>query len=527
MGPDIVLRGGTLLDGTGAPGRLADVAVAGDRIAAVGRIEAAGRVEIDATGLLVAPGFIDIHSHSDFTLLADPRAISAIAQGVTCEVVGNCGFGCFPVTAPGLAAGSIYGFTPAVRFDWTGAAGYLERLEIARPAVNVLTLTPNAQLRLATMGLADRPADADALRQMTRLLEQSLEEGSWGYSTGLEYPAEAAATAAEIGHLCACTARRGGLYATHTRDRDAGAEAAVAEALATARRAGVRLQVSHLIPRSGAAAGRRCLDLVEAARYAGQDVAFDMHTRLHGLTYLAAALPPWAREGTAGEIRARLHDPAARARMRGFRSILSAGADWGRVILYDNPRWPGYARMSIAAIAAARGQDPLDAVHDLLAAMADDLNAAMVLIAAYDAGQQDEVFAHPLCMPASDATSLCPDGPLAGSAFHGAYTWAAFFWRRMVRETGRLDPAGAVHKLTGQPAAVLGLDRRGTLAPGSFADLAVFDAEAFRDRGTLFQPSELAEGMRHVIVNGRFAWRDGAVAADRAGRVLRRGPPGS
>jgi len=522
MSPDLVLRGGLIHDGSGDPAVPGDIAIAGDRIVAVGRVPGSGREEIDVTGLIVAPGFIDIHSHSDFTLLVDPRALSSIHQGVTTEVVGNCGFGCFPIRDPVRSATSIYGHRAEPPLDWSAAAGYLARLEQAGPAVNVLSLTPNAQLRMATMDRTDRPADPEALAAMTRLLEQTLDEGSWGYSTGLEYAAEAAATPEEIGTLCRVAARRGALYATHTRARDAGAVEAVAEALDTAAKAEVRLQLSHLLPRSGLQDGRRCIDLVEAARAGGQDVAFDMHTRLHGLTHLAAALPSWAREGGPEAVHARLTDPAERARMAGFRSILSAGGDWGRVILYDNDRWPEHARRSIAEIAAARAQSPFDAICDLLAGVAEDLTALMVLIAAYSPEQQDEVFAHPLCVPASDATALCPDGPLSGSAFHGAYTWAAFFWRRMVRETGALTPETAIHKLTAQPAARLGLPDRGRLAPEYFADVAVFDPHAYCDTGTLFAPSQPARGMVHVLVNGSFAMRNGRIMSGRTGRIIRR-----
>jgi N-acyl-D-amino-acid deacylase len=522
VSPDLVIRGGLVHDGSGEPAVLGDVAIAGDRIVAVGRVATRGVEEIDASGQIKAPGFIDIHSHSDFTLLVDPRALSSIYQGVTTEVVGNCGFGCFPIRDPVPSAASIYGHHSDPPIDWTTAAGYLARLEQARPAVNVLSLTPNAQLRMAAMDRTDRCADPDALAAMVQLLEQTLEEGSWGYSTGLEYAAEAAATPEEICALCRVTARRGGLYATHTRARDAGAVEAVAEALDTAARAEVRLQIAHLLPRSGLQDGRRCIELVEAARARGQDVGFDMHTRLHGLTHLAAALPAWAREGGPAAVYARLTDPAERARMSGVRSILSAGGDWGRVILYDTHRWPAYSRRSIAEIAAARGQAPFDAVCDLLAGVPDDLTSLMVLIAAYSPEQQDEVFAHPLCVPASDATALCPDGPLAGSAFHGAYTWAAFFWRRMVRKTIALTPELAIRKLSAQPADRLGLTDRGRLAVGQYADVAVFDPETYRDTGTLFAPSQPAAGVVHVLVNGRFAMRHGRIMSDRTGRIIRR-----
>ena len=189
MSFDVVIRGGTVYDGTGAEGRVADVGVKDGRIAAIGSLEPSGE-EVDATGLAVAPGFIDIHSHSDYTLLMDPRAVSAIHQGVTTEVVGNCGFGCFPIRDPQQARRAIYGYSDDLPISWSSAGEYFETLEACRPAVNVLSLVPNGQLRLATLGLADRPADAAELAEMQVLLRESLDHGAWGYSTGLEYAQE-------------------------------------------------------------------------------------------------------------------------------------------------------------------------------------------------------------------------------------------------------------------------------------------------------------------------------------------------
>ena len=424
---DLIIRGGTILDGTGGEPFVGDVALSGDAIAEVGRVEAEGIPEIDAAGLCVAPGFIDIHSHSDFTLLIDPRAVSSVFQGVTLEVVGNCGFGCFPIGDPALAANNIYGYTPDMPLTWTGTAGYMERLEEAAPAVNVLTLVPNGQLRLSTVGMADRPATTDELRQMTTVLEKGLEEGAWGLSSGLEYPAESGVPEEELTALCRTVAKAGGYYATHTRWRDAGAAEAVEEAIRTARASEVRLQVSHLLPRGARDECERCVELVDQARDDGLDVAFDMHTRLFGTTYLSTVIPPWAMKGGTPALTGRLRDADERRRMKEYKSILSAGGDWGRIVLLDNDRWPEYARRDIVDIAAQRGQEPLDAVYDLLAGVVDDLHALMVIIRCYTPDQQREVFAHPLCMPGSDATALATDGPLAGSAFHGAYTWASWF----------------------------------------------------------------------------------------------------
>ncbi|MBM3679679.1 MAG: amidohydrolase family protein, partial [Actinobacteria bacterium] len=502
---DLLVRGGTVHDGTGAEPIRADVAVRDGRIDAIGdglcgEGEAA-RV-LDATGLVVAPGFIDIHSHSDDTLLLDPRAVSAIHQGVTLEVVGNCGHGCFPIRDVERARRAIYGYADAHLLTWSSAAGYFAALEEARPAVNVLSLVPNGQLRLSVVGLEDRPATKPELAEMSRLLEESLDQGAWGYSTGLEYAQERGAPEQELTALSRVAALHGGLYATHTRKRDAGAAEAVEEAVRTARDAGARLQVSHLVPRSGEEEAHRCLAAVEAGARDGLDLAFDMHTRLYGTTFLQTALPPHALGAGPEELRTLLASRSAREEMKRYESILSAGGDWSRIVVLDNDVEPGAGRRDIASIAAEQGVEPLDAVYDLLAAALPDPSRLMVLILCYTEERQREAFAHPLCTPGSDATTLAPDGVLAGSTFHGAYTWASWFYRFMVRQERALTPAEAVHRLTGAPAARLGLRDRGVLRVGAWADVAVFDHDRFGERGTTFEPNQLAEGMRHVVVNG-------------------------
>ena len=517
---DLAVRHGVVVDGTGAVERRADVGIDDGRIVAVGDVPDAGQ-EVDAAGKVVTPGFIDIHSHSDFTLLVDPRAASAVHQGVTLEVVGNCGFGCFPLLNKELAPKAIYGHTSDVPLAWTSAAEYFERLEEARPAINVASLVPNGQLRLSVVGLADRPARADELARMRYLLDEALEQGAFGYSTGLEYAAERGADEDELVSMCEVCGRRHGLYATHTRRRDEGADDAVAEALRTAERAGVRLQVSHLVPRNGIESSRRCVELVEESASAGMDVAFDMHTRLYGTTFLLAALPPSALEEPA-RLEEILSSDEERRKLRGYESILSAGGDWRRIVLLDNDVWPGYARRDIASIAAERGQDPLDTVYDLLVGAAASAESLMVIIHAYTEAQQREAFGHPLCVPGSDATTLAPDGPLGAKVFHGAYTWAAWYLRFCVREEKVLSLPEAIHRLTGAPAARLGLSDRGVVRVGARADLAVFDPVAFRDEGTTFDPSRLATGMDTVVVNGVVTFSGGELTGARAGQVLRR-----
>lgn len=521
MAFDILIHGGTVCSGELGPARRADVAIAGDTITAVGSIEGDARLVIDATGRIVAPGFIDIHSHSDYTLLVDPRAMSAIHQGVTLEVIGNCGFGCAPVGKRRPGEG-IYGFDGSVPVEWTDMGGYFGKLEARCPAVNVMSLVPNGQLRRAVVDDLEAPASAEELKQMTTLLARCMEEGGIGYSTGLEYPVERAAPEAEIGTLVGEAARLGGLYATHTRARGVGALPAIDEAIRTARAARARLQLSHIIPRRTEGGEiEDSLERVEAAREREVDVTFDMHTRAFGTTMLNTLLPPWVTKGSREQRDYLLADPAARARMRDYPSIIASVGDWSRVILLDMPAWPDYGRLSLAEVGQRRKQDPLDAAFDLLLKEPADGRPFMVILLCYSPDQQAAFFSHPDCIPASDATTLALDGPLRDAMFHGAYSWAAWFYRFMVRERGLLSIEEAVHRMSGRPAEVLGLKRRGRLKAGMAADVIVFDPAAFAERGTVFEPNALAAGVGDVFVNGVASMRNHQPTGNRSGRIIR------
>jgi N-acyl-D-aspartate/D-glutamate deacylase len=537
-GIDLLIQGGTVVDGTGAPPFRADVAVHGGRIIEVGAIPLQEGVPLlDAEGLLVAPGFIDIHSHSDFTLLVDPRAVSSITQGVTMEVVGNCGHGCAPIVQPELVPMNIYGYRPDYPLDWRSMGEYLAGLEAARPAVNVLSLTPNGNLRLAATGVVNRPAMPDELRKMKRLLAQSLEEGSWGLSTGLEYGPEQGCSEEEIIELGRVAARAGGLYATHTRNRMGEPVETIAEAIRTAAAAELPLQISHIsvVARLTEASGwavEQAIEQVERANAAGLDVGFDMHTRLFGTTNLSAALPPWALAGNKAAIAQRLRDPATRRELKAYPSIITALArgDWSRMVLCNSTAQPTCARRNLAEISQGWNVEPLEAIYQLLLAelelspldSGEALHGPMIIAFAYRAEDLRQAFAHTGCMVGSDATALAPDGPLANSVFHGAYTWAAWFFRHFVHEARTLTPAEAVRRLTSLPACRLGLSDRGVIRPGVWADLTIFDPAHFAEQGTIFAPNQVAVGVRHVLVNGVLSLQDGVLTSQRGGQVLRR-----
>ena len=530
MQADLLIHDGTVIDGTGAPPLRADVAIKDGKILEIGRIEKQEDLLcVDAHGLFVAPGFIDIHSHSDFTVIVDPRAMSSITQGVTLEVVGNCGHGCAPIDDPELAKMNIYGHQEGHEIGWRTMAGYLDALEAGKPAVNVASLVPNGNLRLSVAGLVDRPSTPDELNQMKSLLAQSMEEGAFGFSTGLEYGPERDCTESEIIELCRVVADAGGFYATHTRNREGEAQETIAEAIRTGSASDLPLQISHIsvvsrLAEDGRWAIEDAIRQVDDAQESGLDVGFDMHTRLFGTTNLSAALPPWGLEGDQASIAVRLQSIATRRELKTYPSIITALArgDWNNIVLFDCKAHPEFARKSIAEISEVMGVDPFDAIYNLLLAEIDDIHSLMILAFTYREEDIRLAFEHPSCMVGSDATALATDGPLAETSFHGAYTWASWFYRHFVRDKEILSPQEAIRRITSLPANRLGLTDRGVLRVGAWADVAIFDPMTFAEQGTTFEPNQTAIGMHHVIVNGKVVLKDGELTGERSGQVLRR-----
>lgn len=530
MDVDLLISGGTVVDGTGAPPSRADVMIRGGRIAEIGHFPPQPEwPALDATGLSVTPGFIDVHSHSDFTINVDPRAVSSITQGVTLEIVGNCGHGCAPIRDPEMAKINIYGYHSDFPIEWRTMAGYLEALEARRPAINVATLVPNGNLRLATVGLADRPANTDEMRSMRRLLAQGLDEGALGFSTGLEYGTERGATEEEITELCRVVSGSGGVYATHTRNEFGQGRETVAEALRTCESGNVPLQISHIgvvarLENDARAAVEQAMAQVESARARSLNVTCDMHTRDYGITNLSAVLPPWITEGGKTALEKRLRDPRIRKELKEYPNIVVAEAQgrWDRILLFECKARPEYSRRSIAEVAAMLDVEPLDAIYDVLLAEIDTLNEVMIIELIYDESDLRLPFDHPSCMVGSDATALATDGPLAGRCFHGAYTWATWFLRHFVRDKKTLTLQEAVRRLTSLPAATFGLKDRGVIRKGAWADLAIFDPQNLTERGTVFEPNQFAEGMVHVLVNGVVTLKNGALTGQRNGQIIRR-----
>ncbi len=528
---DAVIRGGRVVDGGGAPSFIADVGIRDRRIAVVGDLatvdDASVGWVIDADGLTVAPGFIDIHSHGDVTVVADPRARSAIAQGVTTIVVGNCGHSPAPLPIPAALPELTFGYLETVPATWTSFAEYLEAVEVAQPAVNVASLAGHNALRVAVLGHTPREGSTAEFRAMAGELERAMETGAFGLSSGLEYPLGARSTTEELVLLAAEAGRHDGLFALHTRDRDFRAVEAFDEAFEIARRSGTALQISHIAPRRGAPEGALAdvLARIDRARADGLDISCDQHTRFHGITKLTTMLPPSASAVGTDELLRQLRDPRARASFHEFREPihkLGLLGEWDRLALFEARKSPEWVGKDFETIGRERGQHPLDAMMDILLEAGDDAPNVLFVGLVQTQEDLDLTFASSTCTPESDATTLSPNGPLAFQRFLGAYTWAAYYLGRIVRERRVLSLEEGVRRLTRVPAERVGLADRGTLTRGAWADVTIFDPDTVAERGTVAEPNAYPVGIHHVLVNGEVAFGHGRFTDRRSGQVIRR-----
>lgn len=529
---DLVLSGGTLIDGTGAPARPADVAVVGDRIVALGDLHGreAGRTA-NIAGLFVTPGFVDIHAHSEFTLLADSRAASKVRQGVTTEVSGQCGFSAAPLL--GQAREELPAFLNRVGLqpDWETMAGYLDRLERQGIALNFGTLVGHGTLRYAVMGGVDRPATPAERQAMARLLAEAMDEGALGLSSGLFYAPGSYADLQELAALAQVAAAHGGLYASHIRNEAAGLEASVEEAIAVGRAAGVRVEISHLklACRDHWGQADRLLASLDAARAGGLDLGWDQYPYTAAATSLDAIVPPAFHAGGKEALLARLRSPAVRAeiaqslasgRGRNWEYALD-DSGWDSILLSFHPRRPDLAGRTLANIAAERAAAPLDTALDLI--LESDAQAAMVDFC-MDERDVAAILCHPHTAIATDAEALAADGPLAEGVPHPrAYGTYPRVLARYVREDRLLSLEEAIRKMASQPASRLGLHDRGVVREGAFADLVVLDPRSVADTARFADPHRYPEGICHVVVNGRFVVWEGQQTAERPGQVLGRG----
>jgi N-acyl-D-aspartate/D-glutamate deacylase len=527
---DLVFAGGTVIDGTGRPAFAADVAVNNDRIVGVGTLTGeSARRRIDARGKIIAPGFIDIHSHSDWSILANPEAKSSIHQGVTTEVMGNCGFSFAPTDDPEKIRPLVPVYLrDLVEINWRSFAEYLGEIEQHRPAINVAHLVGHHALRLTAIGFDARPPTPDEQHAMEQALMQALSEGGIGLSFGLEYTPGVNATYDEMLGLARVAAEQGAIVTIHMRNQDGGYIDAINESLNMTRSTGVRLQISHIPPHLGNPLDdwSKALALVEEEIQHGHSVGFDAHPYLWGGTLLTRALPAWAFNGGTEALLARLRDPAARQAMKDdpnktLRSFETG--EWDKfIVTYVKHRREVIGKTLTEIAAEMNYDDPYDAVFDILLNEGEDLFGALWVTELIEPEIQQDILRHPLTIIESDGMTLATDGPLSEVGWHPrCFGWTARLLGEHVREHSLLSLETAIHKMTLKGAERFGINGRGIVQAGAYADLVMFDAQTVNDNANYRQPNQYPAGIEYVLVNGKIAIEAGQETDQRGGKVLR------
>jgi N-acyl-D-amino-acid deacylase len=531
---DVLIRGGWVADGTGSPPLLGDVAIADGRIAEVGRLDpgaTAARV-VDAGGKVVCPGFVDPHSHSDFSLLANPTAESTIRQGVTTEIVGNCGWSYAPVTdhSREYMSGRLHTFGydgPVI--PWTTFGEHLEFLSDVRHTPNLAWFVGHNAVRLAA-GVAGPAPTEEQVRTMEGFVREAMDAGALGMSTGLEFNPGREAPLEELKRLNAVAGAAGGLYTSHVRNRDAGVLDAIEEFLAVARAGSEKAEISHLNVRHDTGAPERgwerAVELMAAAREQGLDVLADTTPFRDGLGQLAGILPPWVSADGPEAALKRLADPDTRARLRGecdrYWRFIHKG-QWERVRLQASPAHPELDGLTFAEIAELRGADPWDCFFDVLLDAGTAYESVLVVGTLFTDEHLAEMISHPLFSLGVDTFTATLEGPLADVMRHPlSYAGHVHYLTHHVRERGTLRLEEAIRKMTSMPAAHFGLWDRGLLRAGYAADVVVFDYEALDDVSTTERPHAYAQGVEHVFVNGVSVVDGGEHTGARPGRHLLR-----
>jgi N-acyl-D-amino-acid deacylase len=528
---DVLIQGGIVYDGAGGPGRRADVGLRGDTVVAVGDLSSArGNVIVDASGLAVTPGFINMLSWSTETLIADGRSQGEIRQGVTTEIFGE-GVSMGPVSD--RIRERMLADQADIRFDipWTSLAGYLAYLEARGVAPNVASFLGATTVREYVLGLEDRRPSAAQLDQMRALVAQAMEEGALGIGSSLIYAPASYSTTEELIELCKVAARYKGRYISHLRSEGDRLLQAVDELIRVSREAGLPAEIYHLKaagqpnwPKMDAVIAR-----VEEARRQGLEITADMYTYTAGATGFDACVPRWALEGGIPALVRRIGEAATRGRIvremrttgMGFENLCLAAGSPERILLvgFKTGALKLFTGKTLAEVAHLRGKDPWETILDLIAEDGTRINVVFFLMSEENVRKE---IALPWVSFGSDAGSMAPEGAFLRSSTHPrAYGNFARLLGKYVREEKRIPLEEAVRRLSGLPAENLGLDRRGLLQEGMFADVVVFDPATVADRATYDDPHRYAVGVRHVFVNGVQVLKDGEHTGALPGRALK------
>ena len=529
---DILIRGGRIIDGTGNPWHAGDVAIRADRIVAIGKLpNATARRVIDETGMVVSPGFIDLLGQSEVSLLIDNRAVSKLAQGITSEITGEGG-SIAPQNALTIAAAQP-GLDPYhLKIDWTTLDDYWMRLDKKGTPINLGTYVGAAQVREAVLGDVNRAPTPQELEKMKALVAQAMQQGALGISTALIYPPGHYAKTEELIELAKVAAQYGGIYASHMRSEGLNEVAAVREALRIGQEAHIPVEIFHLKVSGKSRAGKmvEIVRMIQEARDQGQDVTADMYPYLAGATALASSVPPWAADGGMSKLLERLRDPAVRQRIKTEMSAtgertwenlyLDAGGAQGVMVAsVVNADLKQYTGKTVAEIAEMQKKEPLDALFDFI--LADNgLSSALYFIASEEDLQTG--LRQPWTSIGLDASEMPLDGLLYEPHTHPR-TFGSMprFLGHYVRELQLLPLEQAIRKITSLPAQRERLAGRGLIKEGFFADITIFDPGSIIDKATYTAPTQLAEGVKYVLVNGQVVFENGKATGAMPGRALK------
>ncbi|MGA3237313.1 MAG: D-aminoacylase [Bryobacteraceae bacterium] len=527
---DVVVRNGHIVDGTGSPWYAGDVGIRAGKIAAIGHLEGApARRSIDAHGMVVAPGFIDMLGQSELTILVDPRLPSKIFQGITTEITGEGG-SIAPLNDAIVKADRVTYEHYGVKPTWRTLGEYFARLRKQGMGINLATYAGATQIRRAVLGDEDRAPNAAELERMKALVREEMRDGAMGVSTSLQYAPAPYAKTEELIALATEAAKAGGIYASHIRDEGNGIAGALDEAFRIGREAKIPVEIWHLKAAGKSNWGRmpEIVAKIEAARKAGIDVAANTYAYTAWFNSFSAVIPPWAHDGGDRKLIERLKDPAMRARIR--KEMETPGGDWNNewqevpgpeailLCAVQNPKLVPLQGKTIAEIAKLWNKDPIDTVFDIL--IEDE---AFTEVAMFAMAEPDVTLAlqQPWVSICNDSQGTSPEGLLGKEHPHPrAYGTFPHILRKYVREEKKLTLEDAIRKFTGLPAGRMRIADRGVLKAGMWADLVVFDPESVRDLATFEQPNQLSEGMRFVLVNGVAVIEDGKMTGKLPGRVV-------
>ena len=531
---NILLKNGLVIDGSGGASRRVDIAIQDGRIEAIGRLDSAGAAEtIDCAGQAVTPGFIDLHAHSELTLLVNPAGESKLHQGVTTELNGQCGLAPFPVRAEAIPEmRSVCTFVDApVEWSWESFGGYLEHLVAAGPAYNVATLVGQSALRAWVMGFEGRTVTPEELGDMCALLDECLKSGAAGVSLGLSYPLGSFGDTQECLSLARVAANHDALVTVHLRNEGPGLDAALDEMFGITEKTGCRLQIAHLkcVGEAQWGRSRKVLDKLDAVVAGGLDIAYDVYPYTAGSRHLYGSLPAWVLDGGVAAMVARLKETETRDALRESLSKWADGTDTaggfsmdyaGTMITEvssDSNAWCVGKRLD--EIARERDQDPLDATLDLLVEEVGEVSCVLWAMSEDDVKQ---FLSHPLGCIATDGLAFAPYGPLSKGAPHPrCYGTYARFLGHYVRDVQLVSLEEGIRKCTSLPASRLKLSDRGRLAEGLRADITVFDPDTIAEKGEYGKPHVYPSGIGTVIVNGVVTLLEGETQSARAGTVLK------